>query len=369
MGNNFSLTFDQPTTFTRVGIDLSGWHRCSKCDVMFLGQSNKETCIGGGNHVGDNANFTLSQFVPEGPNAQGSWRLCQACSALFFDGFPDKGLCPAAHHLSPGGLANTFGGHSATMQFDFVLPHDLPTSVPSKCVLSFSQMKLVNQKSDHDHSDNDWLSMVWMINEKVYSKTVPLVNTTGTPVLHTGDVLQPYQDYVLCQSIDTVIVVFTVINLGSYDFGKQAEAAAKFTQGVLDAVVPIYMKVAASVLTMVSDGALPVAADFIAALAGESSPILDQFSSKIGDAIDGAFDNVITPALKDVVEFFAQILTGKPNCNGEVLHDYVIFLPNQPVQDIHISKTYPGPQTNSSCGTPPNTTVDIVMHREGIGAH
>jgi hypothetical protein len=49
-----------------------------------------------------------------------------------------------------------------------------------------------------------------------------------------------------------------------------------------------------------------------------------------------------------------------------VLHDYVIFLPNQPVQDLHISKIYDGPQANSSCGHAPSTKVDLVMHREGI---
>jgi len=65
-----------------------------------------------------------------------------------------------------------------------------------------------------------------------------------------------------------------------------------------------------------------------------------------------------------VVELFAETLSGRPNCNGEVFHDYVIFLPNQPQEDLHIAHTYEGPQTNSSCGNAPHTTVDITMHRE-----
>ena len=234
-----------------------------------------------------------------------------------------------------------------------------------ECVVTWERMALVNQKSDTSHTDNDWLSMIWSINDKVFSKTIPLVNTVGDVVLHTGDILRPYQDFVVCQPTDTVTVVYAVINLGSYDYSKQAEAAARFTQGVLDTVAPIYLEAAAIVLGVVASGGFG-APEAIEQLAGGSSPLLDQLSSKIGGLIDTAFDKVITPLLKDIVEFFAEILSGHPNCNGEVFHDYVIFLPNQPGQDLHISKTYDGPQTNSSCGHAPRTKVDIAMHREGI---
>jgi len=43
-----------------------------------------------------------------------------------------------------------------------------------KCIFSFDKIEILNQKSDTEHSDNDWLSMAWSINEKVYSKTIPL---------------------------------------------------------------------------------------------------------------------------------------------------------------------------------------------------
>lgn len=43
------------------------------------------------------------------------WRNCRNCQAMFFNGFPDKGRCPAG------------GGHDAAQSFNFVLPNDVPT--------------------------------------------------------------------------------------------------------------------------------------------------------------------------------------------------------------------------------------------------
>lgn len=45
--------------------------------------------------------------------AQAAWRFCHKCNAMFFDGFPQKGVCPAG------------AGHEAA-GFNFVLPHDRP---------------------------------------------------------------------------------------------------------------------------------------------------------------------------------------------------------------------------------------------------
>ena len=234
-----------------------------------------------------------------------------------------------------------------------------------ECVFSFDRIEILNQKSDTEHSDNDWLSMVWTINDQVYSKTIPLVNTAGSQVLHSGDVLHPFQDYVVCQSTDTVIVTYTVINLSSFDWGEQAAAAAQFTQELAKTIAPIYVEAAVVVLGIVASGGLAAPA-IIQQIAAGSSPLLQALSDKIGGLIDTAFNDAITPILKKIVEFFAELLGGQPNCNGEVFHDYVIYLPNQPVQDLRISKTYEGPQTNSSCGNAPHTKVDIAMHRTGI---
>ena len=236
-----------------------------------------------------------------------------------------------------------------------------------KCIFSFDKIEILNQKSDTNHSDNDWLCMTWSINDKVYSKNVSLRNIAGTQVLHSGDVLSPFQDYVVCENTDTVIVTYSVINLSGYDWGKQAEAAADFTRKVADAVAPIYVQAAAAVLGIVLSGgaATPeVVKEIIDKISGGASPLLDKLSDGVTSLIDKVYDEAITPILKQIVEFFAELLGGRPNCNGEVFHDYVIFLPNQPQSDLHISKTYEGPQTNSSCGNAPHTKVDITMHRE-----
>jgi hypothetical protein len=41
---------------------------------------------------------------------QGDWRFCAKCEVMFFDGFPNKGVCPA-------------GGPHQAAGFTFVLPH------------------------------------------------------------------------------------------------------------------------------------------------------------------------------------------------------------------------------------------------------
>ncbi|WP_428338671.1 hypothetical protein [Mycobacterium sp.] len=58
----------------------------------------------------------LNHDLPETNGAQAQWRFCNRCHGLFYDGYPDKGHCPAG------------GGHHA-QGFNFVLPH-LPVGGP-----------------------------------------------------------------------------------------------------------------------------------------------------------------------------------------------------------------------------------------------
>jgi hypothetical protein len=53
----------------------------------------------------------LSSPVSAAP-VQDNWRRCNKCNALFFNGYPKKGRCPAG------------GGHAATGD-NFLLPHDI----------------------------------------------------------------------------------------------------------------------------------------------------------------------------------------------------------------------------------------------------
>ena len=95
------------------------WRFCRKCSVLFYsGFPKKGQCAAGGAHVRGDAhtlegdNYIIPHDVPESPKAQGGWRNCHKCQAMFFDGYANKGACPAG------------GGHGAA-GFVFVLPHDV----------------------------------------------------------------------------------------------------------------------------------------------------------------------------------------------------------------------------------------------------
>ena len=112
----------------------SAWRFCGKCAAMFFnGRPEKGTCPAGGGHSASGFTFVLPHDVPEFPRgghsasgfmfvlphdvpetaiAQSEWRFCSKCAAMFFNGRPEKGTCPAG------------GGHSAS-GFTFVLPQDI----------------------------------------------------------------------------------------------------------------------------------------------------------------------------------------------------------------------------------------------------
>src|SRR5215475_290342 len=53
----------------------------------------------------------LAAGIPAGGDkGQGDWRFCNKCNGIFYDGYPQKGRCPAG------------GGHVA-QGFNFVLSH------------------------------------------------------------------------------------------------------------------------------------------------------------------------------------------------------------------------------------------------------
>jgi prepilin-type processing-associated H-X9-DG protein len=111
-GFNFFLEHDV------AGDGQPDWRFCRKCSSMFFnGYPTKGVCPAGGAHEGEGYNFVLEHDGPgweryqnAGQVAQDSWRFCEKCQSLFFDGFATKGVCPAG------------GGHSA-QGYDFFLPH------------------------------------------------------------------------------------------------------------------------------------------------------------------------------------------------------------------------------------------------------
>jgi len=90
------------------------WRRCNKCSALFFnGYPKKGRCPAGGGHAATGDNFVLPHDIAQTRTSQGAWRFCTKCYAMFFDGYPQKGACP-------GG-----GGHTAA-GYVFVLPHDIP---------------------------------------------------------------------------------------------------------------------------------------------------------------------------------------------------------------------------------------------------
>jgi len=49
------------------------------------------------------------------------------------------------------------------------------------CSISFENANIGNHKSDSKHTDNDWLGVIWTIDDQSIAHTFPVVdNTTGT---------------------------------------------------------------------------------------------------------------------------------------------------------------------------------------------
>lgn len=106
-GLNFLLPHDVPeSTWAQ-----QNWRYCQKCHMLFFdGYPDKGVCPGGGGHFAAGFNFVVPHDVaPSGPS-QANWRYCHKCHTMFFDGYANKGVCAAS------------GGHSAA-GFNFVVTH------------------------------------------------------------------------------------------------------------------------------------------------------------------------------------------------------------------------------------------------------
>lgn len=89
----------------------NNWRSCNKCRTLFYnGFKDKGRCPAGRRHEANlGGQFVLTYDSP-GPG-QVEWRFCSKCFALFFNGFPNKGICAA-------------GGAHFAQGFNFTLLHD-----------------------------------------------------------------------------------------------------------------------------------------------------------------------------------------------------------------------------------------------------
>jgi hypothetical protein len=233
------------------------------------------------------------------------------------------------------------------------------------CTLTVDQTKILNHKSDARHADNDWINLVVTVNNTLaLSETMPLSNPkfagqSQVNIFGDGDIAYPWGFTVPCKNADTVVATYSIINLGSYAYDDQVAAAGQFTEQVADVVASLYLKAAQIVLGIETEG-VP---EIISQLAGNDD-LFNLFASELEKLIDAGFQDVLIPVLKQLADWVQILITGRPDCNGLVLRDYVIFKPYQPKSSLVISKTYEGPQNNPDCGEPPHTLLGLVMTRQ-----
>jgi hypothetical protein len=97
------------------GQGQSEWRFCVKCHGLYYdGYPDKGVCPDGGPHALHPASFNFSLPHDASPiDGQQGWRFCLKCQGLYYDGYADDGVCPRG------------GGHRTHPDaFKFVLPHD-----------------------------------------------------------------------------------------------------------------------------------------------------------------------------------------------------------------------------------------------------
>jgi hypothetical protein len=102
------------------------WGHCGNCNMLFYnGSQSKGRCAAYGvpaknPHVAAKLGGTVKKYQvtydDSTGNGQGDWRFCNKCSVLFFNGYPDKGVCAADK-----------GGHVAAGWSFFLYHERLPT--------------------------------------------------------------------------------------------------------------------------------------------------------------------------------------------------------------------------------------------------
>jgi hypothetical protein len=112
------LALGVPTTLLGIGSaaaatgDQNAWRFCNKCESMFYdGYPNKGLCPAGGGHAAQGYDFILHYDDNRGrPQTQFDWRFCNKCHAMFWDGDrANKGRCQAGGaHVAQGYM---FGLH------------------------------------------------------------------------------------------------------------------------------------------------------------------------------------------------------------------------------------------------------------------
>ena len=224
-----------------------------------------------------------------------------------------------------------------------------PVVKPVPFVFSIDSIEVRKQKADKKHSDSDWLSIIVSIgnpvNKSVKNFTKDPFNIAGNAKsggVFPGDRTDPF----IARDSDIVTITYLLMNLGSSDSEKQFAEAVKVTNKVLDIAGPVIGAAIGLFFGAPSEG------------------------FAIGKQVSGAFDQGIKVA-GEIFDFFG-VHIGPPNCNGEVLHDTLVFQPGELARAVGQPgfRDYTGPQANERCGGAPQTRVNFSVMRapSGLGS-
>jgi hypothetical protein len=105
------------------------WHKCVKCFALFYdGYRTKGRCPAKGAHSagessdGDGYHLTYNSPGPGQPE----WRYCNKCQSLFYNGYPQKGVCAA-------GGGHVAAGYNFTLRYDAKADGDKNFRYCNKC--------------------------------------------------------------------------------------------------------------------------------------------------------------------------------------------------------------------------------------------
>jgi hypothetical protein len=217
------------------------------------------------------------------------------------------------------------------------------TSKPRSYVFSVDSFECRTQRSDNEHSDSDWATLVVTVIDPVTknARVLPTEPIHLEGAIKAGNLIKgPFQTVPF--ELDdgaTVVVNCLITNLGSSDAEDQFKQGVEVTKKVVDTVAPI-------------------AGTVIGFVFGDP-----QAGFSIGKEIAGGFEIAIS-GFGEAFDFMG-IHAGPANCNGEVLSDTFIYQPGEWVQSINrpASKSYTGPQGNERCGSPPESTLNFSAQR------
>jgi hypothetical protein len=228
-------------------------------------------------------------------------------------------------------------------------PEDLFKSLPGPLqplprepyVFNISSFEMKTHKSDSDHSDSDWLSIVVTILDPVTknAQTLPLKTIQIGGSIKTGDIMNGTfaSDPIDVKDSDVVMVTLVLTNLGSSKAEDQFKEAVKVGDKVVGVVGPIAGAVIGFIFGNPQEGL------------------------KVGQEIAKGVDTAIS-TLSDIFDFL-HIHIGPPNCNGIVFQDTIVYQPNELLnaRNKPASKEYTGTQDNERCGDAPVTKMNFSI--------